>query len=47
MSAINVMKQATQTECPNYTNKTGANLEASRLRMRAVEVPGGWRLVQR
>lgn len=46
-TAINVANQATQTESPIYTNKTKANLEASRLRMRAVEVPGGWRLVPR
>jgi len=46
-AAINVANQATQTESPIYTNKTRANLEASRLRMKAVEVPGGWRLVPR
>ncbi|QMV72980.1 hypothetical protein HS961_09085 [Comamonas piscis] len=46
-TAINVANQATQTESPIYTNKTKANLEASRLRMRAVEVPGGWKLVPR
>lgn len=46
-AAINVANQATQTEPTIYTNKTKANLEASKRRMKAVEVPGGWRLAPR
>lgn len=46
-AAINVTNQATQTESPIFDTKKKANLAAIKQGMKAVEAPGGWRLVPR
>ena len=46
-ATINAATQSAQAEPQVFTNKTRASMEASRLRMKTVEVPGGWVLAPR